>query len=424
YYTFGIGQTNPNISKEIIQRFESEADFYGCFYGELSGYATGRVFPRVLDLIYQQFNLSDRLNGYPTKEERKTIYASKQKEAIQMVATFKAGQFLYLIQEFESAAQCFNYLVNQFPSREILNNLAAAKLQQALLLYSGREQSKFVYPIELDAKSRLASSHRGAPSEFNAKLFNQLLSEARRYSEQAKEADPGYVPAYINMACIYSLQGNQPAAIGIINELNPTRITGNAHTIRAIAYYKDSQPKKAQKDFEAAQQKGAHMAKYNLAVFNKLNKSATEGFTVWIRNWLKQEEPPSISDKGNSSQQEQIAGQEAATPLPIQAPTLKISKKPNLVIQWKEKNDHLALGIQTATRSYLVRLTQENYTNQTTRKIKQGTLYTNLINKYGKPAYTFPGTIGEYWVYTTDRVAFYVDKNGKVNSWLIYARIL
>src|SRR5207253_6762888 len=139
------------------------ADFYGCFYGELAGFATGRVFPRIIDLIYQEFNLADRLDGYPTKEERKAIYWKRQIEATQMIAIFKAGQFLYLIQEFESSALCFYYLVNWFPSREILNNLAAAKLQQAILLYTSRERPDFVYPVELDARSRLTSLERAPP---------------------------------------------------------------------------------------------------------------------------------------------------------------------------------------------------------------------------------------------------------------------
>lgn len=424
HYTFGIGQANKNISKEDIRRFESEADFYGCFYGELAGFATGHVFPRILDLVYQNFNLAEQLTGYPTKEERKAVYKKKQTEVMEMVAIFKAGQFLYLMQDFESAVQCFEYLVNRFPSREILNNLAATKLQQALVLATGREQPSFVYPVELDARSRLVSLNRALSNPSDAKRLQLLLIEARKYAEKAREIDPDYIPAYINLACIVSLQGNQAAAIGVINELNPALLSGNAFTIRGIAYYKDNQLQKAQKDFETAQQKGATMASYNLALFNKLRESLTESLTVWIRSWLEREEPSSTSKKEVRSKREQIGGEETNTPLPAQTPQVKVSEKPYLVVQCVEKNDYLQLGIQVFTKKYLVRFTRENYPHPTGKKVRRGTPYTTLVNQYGQPSYTFPISSGEYLVYQNAKMAFEIDKQKRVKNWFIYARTL
>ncbi|PSR53572.1 hypothetical protein AHMF7605_08545 [Adhaeribacter arboris] len=424
YFTFGIGQPNTSMSKANIQQFESAADFYGCFYGELSGYATGRVFPRVLDMIYEYFNLSESLNGYLTKEERKAIYAKRQKEAMQMVAVFKAGFFLYLIQEFESAAQCFDFLVNKFPSREIYNNLAAARLQQALVLSSGQENTKFAYPVEMDAQSRLVTRNRALSPEFNEQPYLQLLSEARKYSEQAQKVDPNYVPAYINLACIYSLQGNQPAAIGIINELSPALITGNAHSIRAIAYFKDNQFNKAQKDFEIANQKGAYMGRYNLELANKMNESLTASLAMWVMSWFEEEESSVIPDRPVSIIPELIGGKRNNAALLTPSPQIKVSKNPNLTIQWSEFHDHLQLSIQNSTRNYLALLTLDNYPQQTARKIKRGTHSNILVKNYGKPTYTFTGTSGEYWVYTNQKIAFHLDKNSRVNSWVIYTRTL
>lgn len=422
YFTFGIGQANTRFSKESIKQFESAADFYGCFYGELSGFATARVFPRVIDLIYQHFNLANHLEGYPTKEERKAIYAEKQKEAVKMVAVFKSGLFLYLIQEFESAALCFDYLVNQFPSREIINNLAASKLQLALQIYNKQEQPGFVYPVELDANSRLGSAHRDMPDTYNNKQLEKLLTEARRYAEKSREIDPGYVPAYINLACIYSLQGNQPAAIGIINELKPTTITGNAYSVRAIAYYKDNQPTKAQKDFDLARQKGAYKGQYNLELFDKMNESLAGSLSTWIMSWFQEE--ASLHNSTRASIKEKVGGQSSNSTLPAQTPRVMVSKTPNLVVQWNEQNDYLQLGIQNATRNYLVQYTQENYTHPTARKVKRGASLETLKNKYGDPAYAFSSATGEYLVYPDSKVAFMLDKNKRLNSWLVYGRTL
>jgi tetratricopeptide (TPR) repeat protein len=424
YFTFGIGQTNPNISKENIQRFESEADFYGCFYGELAGYATGRVFPLILDLVYQRFQLATQLPGYPTREERKATYGKKQTEAYQMLEVFKAGKYLYLMQEFDAAAQCFEYLVNRFPSREILNNLSAAKLQQALVVYTSLEQPGFVYPVELDGRSRLMSVQRSASNPSSAKQLPRLLGEARRYAEKAREVDPGYVPAYINLACTYSLQGNQAAAIGVINELGASRLSANACAIRAIAYFKDNQPAKARKDFETAQQQGAYMAKYNLALFRKLKEPVTGSVRNWITNWLTRNEPEPPLGKPARSLREKIAGKAAITPLPAGTRQLKVGEKPYLALTWEEYPDHSLLAIQTTTRNYQVLVTKGNYSQLTARKIRRGSDASALVSQYGAPSFTYPGALGEYWVYKPYKIAFELDKQSRVSGWMIFARTL
>ncbi|QMU28348.1 hypothetical protein [Adhaeribacter radiodurans] len=424
YYTFGIGQTSVQTPKKDIERFESEADFYGCFYGELAGFSTGRVFPQLIDVLYQRFRLADQLQGYPTKEERKAIYNKKQTEAGQMLAIFKAGQFLYLLQEFEYAASCFDYLLNRFPSREILNNLAAAKLQQALVLYQATEPPGFIYPIELDARSRLTAIHRAAPTSFKAKQFAQLLTDARRYSEKSREIDPGYVPAFINLACIYLLQGNQAAAIGVINELEPSKLSGNAHTMRAIAYYKDKQPDKARQDFEQARQKQAYMALYNQNLFSKLQEPLLANVTDWIKSWFDQEEitTPPLKAKGNKP--EQIMGEAARIALPNPVSTVKVSEKPYLLLQYKPDTEKLLFSVQTTCCQYLVRYTPKNYAGKTSKGIRLGSSVTELMQQYGPPNCTFSGNSGEYWVYLNHKLAFEISPNKQVNNWLIYANTL
>ncbi|MDQ4138900.1 MAG: hypothetical protein M3142_00095, partial [Bacteroidota bacterium] len=374
----------------------------------------------IIDLLYQRFRLADQLQGYPTKEERKAIYRKKQTEAGQMAAIFKAGQFLYLLQEFENAAACFDFLLNRFPSREILNNLAASKLQQALVLYQSTEPPGFIYPIELDARSRLMSTHRAATTPNQVKKLGQLLSEARRYSEKSREIDPGYVPAYINLACVYSIQGNQAAAIGVINELEPAKISGNANTVRAIAYFKDKEPDKARKDFELARQKQAYQSNYNLTLFNKLQEPLMASLTDWIQNWFSQEETTLPHSKAKGSKPEQISGEAAGTSVPHPVNTVKISEKPYLLLQRNPDPDKLHFGVQTTCCRYLVRYTPKNYSGKTNKGIKQGGPTAHLIQQYGTPSYTYPATLGEYWIYRNQKIGFEMGQNGKVINWFIY----
>ncbi|MDQ3292363.1 MAG: hypothetical protein M3Q05_13830, partial [Bacteroidota bacterium] len=130
------------------------------------------------------------------------------------------------------------------------------------------------------------------------------------------------------------------------------------------------------------------------------------------------------SEKPVSNHQERIGGKRRDATLPTQAPKVRISKNPNLVIQWNELNDHLQIGIQNNNRNYLMCQTLENYFQPTARRVKQGTPSSTLSKQYGKPTYTFAGTMGEYWIYANNKIAFNLDKDGKVNSWLIYTRTL
>jgi tetratricopeptide (TPR) repeat protein len=421
YDTFGIGQTDRRL-KEDVRRIEAEADFYGCFYGELAGYATGHIFPTVLDLLYQSFQLDERMEGYLPKAERKAIYQKMQNEAAAMVAVFKAGQFFYLIKEFDAAARCFDYLVNQFPSREILHNLSAAKLQQALRLYHTQAPPPFVYPIELDARSRLATIRRLPPAVLNAKEYQQLLAEARRYAEKARETDPEYVPAYINLACVYSLQGNQPAAVGVINELSPRRLTGNARTMRGIAYYQDKQPEKARQDFEAARQQKAYLADYNLDLFNRLTtNNSSENVLGWVTSWFMQVKGAPVPSPPPCAEPEQIDQESIPASLSTPSSQVMVSEKPYLIIRWQEDITQLSLRIQMNRHNYMVHFRKEDFPGKTARGVKRGTPRTALIEQYGIPTYTFAGASGDYWVYKDCNLAFEVGNHGRVSNWLLYS---
>ncbi|MDQ3289678.1 MAG: hypothetical protein M3Q05_00155, partial [Bacteroidota bacterium] len=70
---------------------------------------------------------------------------------------------------------------------------------------------------------------------------------------------------------------------------------------------------------------------------------------------------------------------------------------------------------------YLVRYTPKNYSGKTNKGIIQGSPIANLIQQYGTPTYTYPATLGEYWIYPNQKIGFEVGKNGKVVNWFIYA---
>lgn len=421
FYTFGIGRNAADSAGVDIRRIESEADFYGCFYGELAGYRTGTVFPQILESIYRQFDLPDKLPGYPSKTERKATYLKKSREARDLAAVFRAGQLLYLLKEFEPAALCFDYLINRFPSREMFNNVAVARMQQALAML-GEQERAFAYPVEFDARSRLASVQRSGA--FDEKAFQQLLAGARKHLEKAREMAPDYVPAYVNLSCLHTLSGNYHAAIGVINDLSAGQLTGNAYTARAIALYKNQQPDLAGQDFGMAQRKHGYLADYNLSLYQQFNQSTAASLSNWITGWFATTDDhrrtkPLVAEKERIGT---VSTHTVAFTPGIRI--IKISEKPYLTIQTDSMAaEPVAVLINASGKQYKMVQGREDYAGRTVKGISGGSSAKHLLSRYGEPSYTVTGTDGTYWVYRTGGIIFRLGSASQVKNWLLFSRL-
>jgi tetratricopeptide (TPR) repeat protein len=263
--SFGKAAPGAPADPEALRRIESEADHYSIFYCALAGYPTARAFAAIVDKIYQHYQLPGQLAGYPSLAERKRAYEAISRELAHKLVAFEAGRFLYAVQHYEGAALCFKDLLNDFPSREMHNNLAVCRLQQVLHALPAREHP-FRYPVEFDFNTRLSTLTRGE------RPVEPLLDEAIASLQQAIRMDPGYLPARVNLACAYSLQGNQYLAIGTIHAIARQKLTADAFTMRGIAHYRNDEPRKARADFQQARQLRGLESDYNLAVLDKLTR--------------------------------------------------------------------------------------------------------------------------------------------------------
>jgi tetratricopeptide (TPR) repeat protein len=277
------------ISNEDKGMLEAKADAFGLFYGFLAGYDTYRVMPKTLEAIYKGYKIPDQQEGYPDKSERLRFSEEKIREISPLRFIFWAGQLLLLRKEFEAAVSCFDYILSQYPSPEIYNNTGLARLARAMELMDTQE-IYFAYPFELDANTRLKrGTLRTNVKPKESELTVNLLSDAQAAFEKALDMDNGYSPAYINLACTYSLQGNQAAAVGKINELEvlngSTRLPGNAHLIRGIALVKDGQVGKANTDFDKVKQKKAFQHTYNLELYKQISASWEDKTIHWLTHW-------------------------------------------------------------------------------------------------------------------------------------------
>jgi tetratricopeptide (TPR) repeat protein len=251
-FAFAIRNKNEVFSKKVklIDKnqkiiYETQADDKGLFYAAIAGYEPFEVQPKLLDVIYTQYQLKDAEN-YPTKAQRKEIAKNALLKVKRLYETFILG--LKYIQEknYDKAIESFNTVNNDFPSRENYNNLGVAKTLKALQFKVITSEEKhyperFLYPLELENKSRLNIDTTRSIDD-NSQEMEQLLKDAQKYFQEAIRLDPLFIKGYINLACVYELLGNPEGAIGKIKELPLEKQKSNdAQRILAIAYYHNTQ---------------------------------------------------------------------------------------------------------------------------------------------------------------------------------------
>ena len=272
-HQISTGFADPGTKHRVA--IEAEADYYGAYYGGLAGYRTIEVFERTINLVYEGYHLPEINLGYPAKKERFQLVNKAFSELSELIPTFKVGQLLFLMKEYEAATSCFNYISSSFPSREIFNNIGVCYLAQALE-YTGKNDRFYAFPFEIDVETRLKGLIGRSSHSQNEERFNSLLDKAWEHFDQARSLDPTYFSAYINMACVEVLQDHPKIALGTLEKLKIQQpLTANALQIRAIAHDKLGHMEKARRDFRKADALGSTQAAYNLGLFEgrQLNQS-------------------------------------------------------------------------------------------------------------------------------------------------------
>ena len=420
--SFAAQTKNLNIDLEI------EADYFGTYYGSLAGYNTLHYLDLVLDLIYELYELPEQLEGYPSKSQRYTIVEEKLQELSTLAGAYQVGQLLFIRKEYQLAADCFHFIAQSFPSREVFNNQGVSYLALAMN-YAQKEDRYYAYPFELDPGTRLVNINSRNVDQSNSITLEKYLRMAKKSFEQAIRLDPNYLSAHINLACVHTLEDNAYSAIGRINELENKGITlsGNAYLIRAIGYSKIGENGKAETDFELARKYQAFKADYNAELFH--NQTSTWGnwgeqlkteVNNWVNSWWQEDEnctPNKEKRIGNFSflnLYEQIEQQAS------------INKIPGAAIKFFNKTTGTAEGtfIRYAGEAedhelYIIR-TRPNYLGSTQSGIQIGSRVEELLNQYCKPDYMLNSAGNhQFYVYEKQQVIFEI-ASGKIKSWSIF----
>ncbi|HEY6872244.1 MAG TPA: hypothetical protein VI298_05885 [Geobacteraceae bacterium] len=405
-------------SAEEVIKIETEADYYGGFYGYLAGYNTLGLAPRVIDIIYRAYDLPDKLDRYPSRAERKAIAARTEANLRRMCVIFDAGNRLLLLKKYEEAARLFDYIGRSFPSREIFNNAGVARAMAALRLFDPHEVP-FAYPFEFDAETRL----RGATvltkgnSENTAEHRNALLRKAVEDFTRAIDRDGNYAAACVNLAAAYDLLGERALAVQHANrglelaERHGEQVTAaDALIVRGIAAARNNEKGSALADFTAARKAAEVPADFNAAVVQDKARAFAKATGKEIV----------------SAHEETIGTVSPDDARAMEPPDVNFSlrdaagNQPPVKVSARQQPDWEGMLIEIGNSRLRLLATPRHYRGESGRGIRIGSSLADVIARYGEPTRVVSARQGAYHVYGKNEIIFAIAPDKTVSGWLIY----
>ncbi len=227
-FNTGFAYSSPlgefiNESNSYNQRKLSEiqADLFGGFFGQISGYKTLSSAEEVMNHVYQTYNLSDNIKGYPSLGERILIIENNIEKVETLELLFDLGNILLKLGKYDYASKAFEDILNdRFNSREIYNNLGLCYLLQLISISDGISNYKF--PVSLDLETR--ASVRNTRSINRDDDANSLINKASRQFNTSINLDPDYKPAYRNLLVLNFIQSLRNGNNNALDEINNSNI--------------------------------------------------------------------------------------------------------------------------------------------------------------------------------------------------------
>ncbi len=417
-----------SITGEDRLRCEMEADYYGGFYGYMAGYDTLGAAPRLIESIYQHY---DQMPGYPSMREREDISRQAESKLEQLVPIFDAGNLLLELRQYPEAIVCFDRIAKDFPSREILSNAGVAQAQYAMMLL-GDAGGGWVYPFQLDADTRLHSPavvSRGTLTDDQKRKIRAQLIEAERCFEQAKAADPAYVPAYLNLAGAYDLLGEAGLARAFAEKAqslaqaqgNPLTIAASKIMIGIIQAHAGKQDQ-AKILFLAAQDVYPDIVAANLAALAGATTQPgainVPGAVTTILTTQPATRPVVETILGASPEQDGVLDE-----APYQ--TVKISTfnedAPTLTVRQKITADWIGYRITTDESQISVFSVRARSTATTARGVRIGSSDADVRAAYGTPQSVIAARQCTFYRYDSGRIIFQINPDGRVAGWSIFS---
>ncbi|MCB0533767.1 MAG: tetratricopeptide repeat protein [Lewinellaceae bacterium] len=389
---------------------ETQADYFGGFLTYSAGFGLFEKSAALIDSLYSAYGIPEQISGYPSLSDRKTLSHRTTKKLERLVEVFDMANLLTAAGKYGEACQYYKYILQEYQSREIYNNVGVTAILHALSIFDNR-QKKFHLPIELDLET---ANSRGASNA--EELQRNLLEEAIRHFDAAISMDPDYAPAYLNKACAYLLLGDAQRAEFYANvearqaaaRRNQPKVETDIGILLGILAANRGDKAIAQTYFETAAAQENVLARANLNLLLD-----------------KPEHLASFMSSKGAYAPESIS-QQTMTEI-AQAPHVEDSRSVNIqkdlrFLQNDEQdseNGRLFVSYQADDFTYsLFLLTPPNYTGKTARGIYRGASYSGIEAVYGPPESRIQTPQGQLLVYKD--IIFVLGPDDTLDRWVLF----
>ncbi len=393
-----------NLEEGLKQ--ETQCDYLGGFMAFSVGYNTYGIMPELLNKLYSAYDLPDDLPGYPSLNDRLKMVDAAMGQLKDLLIVFETANLLTILGNYADAAAYHKRILETYQSREIYNNAGVNAALAALGLMEPSEM-RYALPLELDPKSRLFSL-KSNDLEKEARK-NALLKTALDHFERALLLDENYGSAYVNKACVLTLNREWDDAVYTIKKgkkkTADAQIVSDFVVLEGVIAAQQMDSTTAVKLWEQASKQGNPWAKMNLETLQKTPYPAS-GAT--------------ISAKGLEEIEQFPLADFLATPTTDRE--VKVDKKILCGIR-QFKNSRLFIHYANNGKNYaLVQETQANYTGRTLRGIGLGDAQEKVSTAYGKPPRSIALPNGSVWVYPEFNLFFRITPQSKVESWGVFRK--
>ena len=293
-------------TKEVIEDKlgEMEADQWASFYAYIAGYKTNLIAPRLLDSIYKNYNLNDKmLSNYPPLKERKkyAIYASVKMQS--MCEAFDFANIAAIHGDYRISSKIYESIIEEgFKSREIVSNLGTVNLLQAISLMD-TNNLRFILPIQIDMNTRMKQNIERSLG--NDSEIEYLLKRSIDQFKLATSIDPGYGIGYLNLSISYWLHNEHKDAEYFLDKAKDKISIDNQNKVRlfeAIMKMQSQDTKSKDEGFSLMRKldsEGYSLATANLNLITKSSNTIDKKIPEWILDISKTKLSDNFQDSKN-----------------------------------------------------------------------------------------------------------------------------
>jgi tetratricopeptide (TPR) repeat protein len=386
---------------------ETEADYLGGFLTYSAGYGLFDKGSKVIQSLYNAYGLKELIPGYPSLSDRQKLSQRTAEKIKSLVEVFEMANMLTAIGSYPEAYEYYRYILAEYQSREIYNNLGVTALLDALQRFT-TDELKYRYPIELDLES---SGSKGQDDQNQRSI---LLQKAILQFDAAISLDPDYAPAYLNKAISFALIGDSERARfyadvearqSAASNLYPKTLV-DIDVLLGILEANAGNNSKAKAFFKSAADAGSALAQVNLKILQK------QALDIPVSNKAKIAQ----IEKIDALAIDDVANNPKFYPnlTVIINDELKFNQNPKIGSSSKLYISNVARGENT-----LIHFTLPGYTGKTATNIGIGDSRATITEKSsGNPKRTLETTRGQILVY--DKQLFILNKEGKLERWANY----